>query len=247
MNFPLRNGYLAGLAAIVVVGCSAPDDVTAVGPLPTSARSAPSGSVIPAPGSFASSAAQAAHFAQVEADVLIEINFARTRPGAYADLLQGRRGLFRGLVYHEPGAVPLRTQEGTAALDEAVAALRATAPMAPMVASAGLRRAARFHADDLGPGGLVSHESSDGTPFGPRLARFGRFRGSTAENISFGPATGREIVAQLLMDDGVPSRGHRTNLLQPRLREVGIAVGPHARYRVVCVMDFADAFDAMTR
>ena len=47
-----------------------------------------------------------------------------------------------------------------------------------------------------------------------------------------------------LIDDGVANRGHRKSLLDPRWRYVGIACGLHARYRTVCVMDFASSYKA---
>jgi hypothetical protein len=61
------------------------------------------------------------------------------------------------------------------------------------------------------------------------------------ENLEFGGDTPRESVINLLIDDGVPSRGHRTNLVNPQFLKVGIATGPHTKFRTCCVMDFAGA------
>ena len=46
---------------------------------------------------------------------------------------------------------------------------------------------------------------------------------------------------QLIIDDGVASRGHRTNIYNPDFKTVGIAIGDHKVYGNMCVMDFADA------
>ena len=55
------------------------------------------------------------------------------------------------------------------------------------------------------------------------------------ENCSYGKETAVGIVMQLFIDDGVPSRGHRTNLMNADFREVGIFAGPHKEFRIMCV------------
>jgi uncharacterized protein YkwD len=60
-----------------------------------------------------------------------------------------------------------------------------------------------------------------------------------AENMAFGENPARQVVIQLLVDDGVPDRGHRATILDPSYRVAGAACGPHARYRQMCVIDFA--------
>jgi uncharacterized protein YkwD len=46
-------------------------------------------------------------------------------------------------------------------------------------------------------------------------------------------------VVRLLIDENVPSRGHRENILNAEFRFVGVGVRPHATYGTVCVQDFA--------
>ena len=43
----------------------------------------------------------------------------------------------------------------------------------------------------------------------------------------------------LLIDDGVATRGHRLNCMNPNFNEVGAALAPHGSYQWVCVIDFA--------
>ncbi|MFO8183100.1 MAG: CAP domain-containing protein, partial [Candidatus Aegiribacteria sp.] len=69
------------------------------------------------------------------------------------------------------------------------------------------------------------------------------WHGTIGEVIAFGPCNGREIVAILLIDDGVADRGHRINLLNPDFRYVGIAIEEHPEYGYVCVIDFAADYD----
>ena len=50
------------------------------------------------------------------------------------------------------------------------------------------------------------------------------------------------MVLQLLIDDGVASRGHRHNLFNPDLHQAGAGSAPHRDYRTVTVIDYADGF-----
>ncbi len=102
-----------------------------------------------------------------------------------------------------------------------------------------LYRAASYHAEDLGKKGTTGHSSSDGTSFAKRVERFAGKRYSTSENISYGFADPLGIVGQLLVDEGIPSLGHRTNILRETDRFVGIAIRSHARWGSNCVMDFS--------
>ena len=49
------------------------------------------------------------------------------------------------------------------------------------------------------------------------------------------------IVLALLIDDGVPCRGHRKNILWKEARCAGVAFREHATMRHICVQDFASA------
>lgn len=64
-----------------------------------------------------------------------------------------------------------------------------------------------------------------------------------AENIAFGPTTGEEVIVGLLVDDGVPDRGHRKVLFERELFFTGVACGPHPSYGATCVIDYAGAFE----
>jgi uncharacterized protein YkwD len=74
---------------------------------------------------------------------------------------------------------------------------------------------------------MVGHYGSDGSSPFQRIDRYGEAAGYQAENISYGPNTGTEIIMGLFIDDGVPDRGHRTNMLNSNFGQTGIAFCRH--------------------
>jgi uncharacterized protein YkwD len=148
-------------------------------------------------------------------EVAAETNQLRRDPASYLPDLEALLPRFDGLVLERPGRPFLRTEEGAAAVQEAVAALRSAGSAQPLAWSAGLARAAGDHVRDQGPVGGTEHEGTDGSDPARRMERYGQWRGAVAENIAYGENSAREVVLQLLIDDGVPGRGHREALLDP--------------------------------
>ena len=74
------------------------------------------------------------------------------------------------------------------------------------------------------------------------MGRHGKWPKTCGENIAFGPDEAREVVMQLIIDDGVASRGHRVNIYKKDFKVVGISTGAHKKYGRMCTMDFAGGF-----
>jgi uncharacterized protein YkwD len=175
----------------------------------------------------------------VEPGILRALNQLRADPAGYAVILTQRREYYNGYFLEIPGHGYVRTQEGVRPLDEAIAALQSIhAAIGRVALSEGLSRAAADHVLDTGRRGLVGHTGADGSDPTQRMARHGVRSGVVGEAISYGPNEGREVIAQLLIDDGVANRGHRKSLLDPRWRYAGIACGFHGRFGTMCVIDF---------
>jgi uncharacterized protein YkwD len=172
-------------------------------------------------------------------DIHSETNLVRRDPGAYASHLEALLPRFDGMMMERPGRPMLRTEEGAAAVREAIAALRARRPVQPLVWSKGLAGAAADHVQDQGPIGGLEHHGTDGSDPASRAERRGRWVSGMAENIAYGENPARDVVMQLLVDDGVPDRGHRNNVLDGNWGVEGVACGPHRDYRQICVMDYA--------
>jgi uncharacterized protein YkwD len=175
----------------------------------------------------------------LERAVLQEMNAARTGPQAFAAHLQRHRALFAGKRYRPPGATYfIVTQEGPAAVDEAIAFLRQQRPLPPLAWAEGLARSAAELARAQAKSGDIGHGRGKLGMEG-RISRQVKWTGSIAENIAYGPNDGRDVVLQLIVDDGVPGRGHRANIFSADFRLAGVACGPHPKLRTVCVIDFA--------
>ncbi|MDX1654075.1 MAG: CAP domain-containing protein [Candidatus Competibacteraceae bacterium] len=178
-----------------------------------------------------------------EKSIIRETNAARSDPDQYVRHLKDYRADFDGKVRKLPGNVRVMTQEGTAAVDEAIEFLQDQQPLPSLEPSRGLTKAARDHAEDIGFEGLLSHRGSDGSLTPERVNRYGRWLDTVAENIAFGPVDGRRVVIRLIVDDGVPDRGHRRNIFNDQFNKVGVACEPHdSRLESVCVMVYAGGF-----
>lgn len=170
-----------------------------------------------------------AHQRSLDADVLSELNLARTQPRTYARALQEAARQTRASgAYDDP-----------AAYSEAVDFLMRQPALPPLGADAALEGAALAHTDFQGPRGGFGHAGPGGESLDQRLRRHGAFAMLMAEDISYGYANPREVVLQLIVDSGVPGRGHRKNIFNPAFREAGVACGPHRVYGAMCVVDFA--------
>ncbi|ACY17670.1 CAP domain-containing protein [Haliangium ochraceum] len=177
----------------------------------------------------------------LEAQLVAELNRARTDPAAYVAKLESLRLMYSGNELRVPGALAVRTSEGPAAVTEAIEALRSAEPIPALTRSAGLSASARGLAAQLSDEAqLAGRDDSDSLH--TRMNYFGRVEGVFTENIS---ALYREADLQLMLlmiDDGVETRVHRYNMFGPMFQAVGVGCAPHASFEVVCVMELAERF-----
>ena len=55
------------------------------------------------------------------------------------------------------------------------------------------------------------------------------------------------MVEGLFIDDGVPSRGHRKNIMNPKFKVAGNSFGDHKTFGKMGTQNFADKFDWLLR
>jgi uncharacterized protein YkwD len=176
--------------------------------------------------------------------MLAETNLARTAPQRYLGYLLDLRRQYQGKSYLMPGTMTtfVATSEGVAALDEAVRFLQKQKPLPALSWSPGLAASAGELVKDEGVSGEVGHTGRQSGGVRQRIERHGTWTTRIAENIGYGPDTARLMTMQLLIDDGVPDRGHRKNIFTSAFRLAGAECGPHPSYQNMCVMDFAVGF-----
>ena len=146
-----------------------------------------------------------------ETEVLAEINRARQSPADYADTL---REVFRNMdasgVYSR-GARRVATSEGRAAVDEALRFLSAATPVPPL----------RMATGNYGHLGATGRNPSE------RVSFLASRPVGCSENIAYAYEDVAEMVAALIVDDAVPSRGHRDNIFDPRMQSFGSGRAAH--------------------
>lgn len=185
-------------------------------------------------------AINAKYLSNIEKEVVYEINLFRSNPAKYAeDYIAPLAKYYERKVLHYPNDKSIMTIEGISALHECVRVLKKVGPMPLMQPSKGLSLAAKDHQKDQGKTGKTGHTGGDRSDMKERIERYGEWQARIAENIAYGNSSARQVLIFLLVDDGVKSRGHRTNLLHPAFKTVGIAFGKHPVYETMCVMDFA--------
>lgn len=170
---------------------------------------------------------------EIDDEVLAELNFARAHPQAYALEL-----LAQPVSDWERRLAP-RADGDDLAFEEAVEFLLQQTPLAPLRPDDGLTAAALEHVADQGPAGITGHAGPDGERFDVRLRRYIPRNTLVAEDIAYGPRTAADVVRELIIDRGVPDRGHRSNIFHPQVAAAGIACGPHQVFTAMCVIDFA--------
>ena len=145
-------------------------------------------------------------------------------------------------ILSEPDKIKIQMKEGENVFNDAIKYLRNLPSLPPLVWDEVLTKSAQEHVNDIGPKGLLTYQSSDGTDLEKRITKYGNYLENLGENIDFGPNDEIGIIVSMTLDDGEKERPHRNNLFINEFKKIGIACGPHQTEFQMCVMDFAYEF-----
>jgi uncharacterized protein YkwD len=189
------------------------------------------------------SAKNAAYLDRLEQEVIHELNKVRSNPKRYAEeYLEELTATFSGKLYTYPGQNTVKSNEGIAPLIECINVLKTKEPMPTLKPSEGLTKATEDLLKDQQKYGGIGHITHNGETPQKRIEKYGEWDVCSAEDITYGSFEARQIVIALLIDDGVPERSHRKNILNPCLRFAGVNYGSHPNYQSMCVIDYAGEF-----
>ena len=181
----------------------------------------------------------ATNYEKLKKEVVDQHNLVRTNPKSYVPILEKHIKLFTGNIINKPGAeYGVETQEGANAYKECIEFLKKQKAVGAMAFDTSLSKACQDHADDIGPDGTCDHTGSDGSSVDDRITRYLEWDVTVCENIDFGATTGEEIIISLIVDDGIPDRGHRKNIFNPKLTYLGVGAAVHAEYGICTIIDY---------
>lgn len=102
---------------------------------------------------------------------------------------------------------------------------RATAGCPVLTVNAKLTKAAQDHSEDMAAHSNMSHTGSDGSDPGERITRAGYQWSTYAENVAYGYGTAAQV-----MDGWMNSPGHKRNILDCNVKEIGIGLAQPGQY-----------------
>lgn len=178
------------------------------------------------------------NFSELNQAILNEHNRIRAEPQAYIPYLQEYLEKFKGTILYKAGQTPIQTAEGIAAVEECILFLKKQVPVDTLTFDIRIFKAADDHLKECGPRGLVTHDSIDGKNASERIEKYCEWSGALAENIDFGSKKAQDCLINMIVDDGIPGRGHRKNIFNPELKYIGIASGAHRDCETMVVINY---------
>lgn len=154
----------------------------------------------------------AAFMAPAELAMADEINLLRSNPAAYIPFIEERKAEIKaGSAF---GSVETA--------DELINELKNSPPLSLLTPLQCLYNAAKKHGEDERSKGISTHVGADGSWPWERARRECPTLADGNENLVGGLDEVRDAVIMLLLDEGIPTRGHRRVLLNPDWKYVAV-------------------------
>ena len=147
-------------------------------------------------------------------EMIDEINLLRQNPSGYVPYVQEYIMSMEKEIQKDPSMANMYLDEISTAY-ELIKTLRITDPLSTLRPHEGVYDAAKIHGQDLRKNTQFGHIGSDGSYPWDRIIKAAPDLSDGNENLVGGPYEVRQAVILLLVDAGIPDRGHRKTLLNP--------------------------------
>lgn len=115
--------------------------------------------------------------------------------------------------------------------------LSVQSPMPKLMFDNGLSSSAKCLAKEQSINGNIGHNRIKCPAIFSNKSNM-NFGYGTGENCGYAKYNGKDLVNQLLVDQDVPSLGHRDNILNAKYTKIGVGVDAHPTYETVVVVDY---------
>ena len=152
-----------------------------------------------------------------ELEMVKEVNLMRANPKAYIPYVEAHLKN----VENDPGLDAAYKAEELAAGRELIEEMKNLGPLPAIKPNEGLHKVAIGHGDYVRSVGQIGHKGADGSYPWDRV-RKGTNMSDGNENLVAGGDSVRESLMILLVDSGIPGRGHRKTLFNPKWTHGGM-------------------------
>lgn len=154
-----------------------------------------------------------------EAAMMEEVNLVRTNPKGYIAYVETYIKEQEALKKHLVSGKEYVDDEIKTA-KELIKELKKTTKSTALKPHKAVYKAAKMHGKEMNKTGNLDHKSVNGDLPWTRILREATDLKDGSENLVGGPKSVRESVMVLLVDSGIPGRGHRKNILNPAWRYI---------------------------
>jgi uncharacterized protein YkwD len=175
---------------------------------------------------------------KLKKEVINETNRIRSNPKSYIPILETYIKYFDGNILEKPDTdTGIETQEGAFAYQEAINFLKSQKPIEPLIYDEEVSKASQELSDLMGKTGNTGENAEDNN-IEERISKYVDWDVAISENIDFGGFTGEDVIINLLVDDGVEDRSHRSNLFNTKIKYFGVGTSFHKEYEICTVIDY---------
>jgi uncharacterized protein YkwD len=166
----------------------------------------------------------------------MKLSFAALLQALFAAALFAAAAATPSCLLAQPGAIPADAEQLLALTNQA----RAADNLGPLHWDPALAQAARLHAEQMVEHAELSHQFAGEADIPTRAAQSGAHFRAIAENIALGPNL------NVIQKQWMQSVQHRTNILDPQMDAIGIALLRAPNGELYAVEDFARTVESLS-